>query len=798
MEQEPTSPKYHQNESIGNSQNQAIKVAPMITARQPRLQSWNHIFTGAWTLIAAMATAANLGLVQLMEYQAQSLFFELRGAVDPPTNVVILAIDEESLSVPKQYYQTDPQQYAYFAPLQAWPWKRSAYAQAIERLMAAGARSVALDVILTTPSSYGAADDRRLAQVLHRYPGRVTLAAVYEQVEMLQGSLTQLAQPERLFWTQPISIGFVNFPLEIDGKVHRFSSEFPKLLAQKEREKIADFDAIKVAIPSFDEAAVAAAELNYSTAKAEHIYFYGATGTFKQIPFWYVLDPVNWNTFLQQGKFFKDKIVIVGATAASLQDFHGTPFSQSWLYPEQMSGVEIHANAIATLLEGRAIKQVFPNPKAQGLFVLLLMSATGFLLTIFKQASTRFIGANAIAITWCGFSYFCFVYGKLILPTALPVVAIALSGFSYVAVGGISDSWKKRRLRRNSQPSESSFPVEEIVSQQDDTQERLRKRELVTIGRIIGGHYKIIKVLASGGFSETYISEDWQRPGNPRCVVKQLSPANNHPKHLQLARRLFKLEAETLEKLGTHAQIPRLFAYFEEDEEFYLVQELIVGHSLSRELRPGKPILEAAVIQILLDLLQTLQFVHSNNVIHRDIKPSNIIRRHSDGKLVLIDFGAVKEVSTQILEHEGQTRYTVGIGTLGYAPNEQCAGRAKFTSDIYAVGMTAIKALTGLAPHELEVSETGEILWTHKTQVSPQLSAILSKMVLYDFTMRYQSASEVLKALEELVSSTTSLDEGDLSTNTSSTDDLDTPTALWLGVTEEVSQSSSKPPQLPQ
>jgi serine/threonine protein kinase len=176
----------------------------------------------------------------------------------------------------------------------------------------------------------------------------------------------------------------------------------------------------------------------------------------------------------------------------------------------------------------------------------------------------------------------------------------------------------------------------------------------------------------------------------------------------------------------------------------------------------GRAIDEIAAIKIVRDLLQTLTFVHKNNVIHRDIKPSNIIRRHSDGKLVLIDFGAVKEVSTKQLDTQEQTPFTIGIGTQGYAPSEQCFGRPHYSSDIYAVGMVGIKALTGIAPRELERDANGEIKWGDaygsklRSQVSISLAKILSKMVLDDFKQRYQSALEALedlKAFEDVVNS---------------------------------------------
>ena len=781
MAQDPTAPLTKQHASAANSRSKATKTTSTLVAQQSsRLARLSHIVTGVCTLAAAIATATNLGLVQLMESKAQSLFFELRGPVAPPENIVIVAIDEPSLSQ-KQYYQQDPHKYAYLEPLKAWPWKRTAYAEVIERLISAGARSVALDVILDAPSSYGTADDQRLAQVLQRYRDRVTLAAEYTDGEMHQGNSIQLTQPEPLLRTEPIKIGSVNFPLEPDGKIHRLASEYTKQLIQDYGQQAQDFDVLRLPIPSFDEAALQSAQINPS--RGSYIYFYGPQGTFKQISFADVIDPNNWNSYLQQGKYFKDKIVLIGGTAQSQQDFHPTPLSESWRYPNPMSGVEIHANAIATLMQGRALAQAVPNLPLRGVLVLVEIAGAGMLLSRLKKGLTRLIWVTGIVIAWGGISYVSFVHGRL-MPTAVPVLAIALSGFSYLATGSFNNHLRKLHLRRTLERHLDSPVVQEIISQQDDLQDLLRERELAIFGKVIGGHYKIVKVLGSGGFSETYIAQDTRRPSNPLCVVKQLRPANKKPQHLELARRLFQLEAETLERLGTHDQIPRLFAHFEEDEEFYLVQELVVGHPLSQELQRGKPMLEAKVIQILQDLLQILDFVHTHNVIHRDIKPSNIIRRYSDGKLVLIDFGTVKEVTTGS-EGEGKTSFTIGIGTEGYAPNEQCAGRPRFNSDIYAVGIIGIKALTGVPPQEFQVDpKTGEFLWQDKAQVSPELAAILSKMVLHDFTRRYQSVSEVRLALDDLLFST-SLD--DLPTNILSAEDFDNSTAPWEGATGRLS-----------
>ncbi len=269
------------------------------------------------------------------------------------------------------------------------------------------------------------------------------------------------------------------------------------------------------------------------------------------------------------------------------------------------------------------------------------------------------------------------------------------------------------------------------------------------LGRTLRGRYEIIKHLGTG-FSETYLALDKDLPGKPYCIVKQLKPQLRDPFVLQTATRLFETEAQVLYKLGNHDQIPRLSAHFEENGEFYLVQEFINGDILSNDIIPGKQWSEDKVINFLQDILKILEFVHQQNIIHRDIKPSNIIRRTSDGKLVLIDFGAVKEkISTLKPNSQGKT---VPIGTPGYVPSEQAIGNPEFNSDIYALGITAIQALTGILPKQLPKNpETHEVVWRDLVQVKPQLADILDKMVRYDSRKRYQSVNEVSQALSSLV-----------------------------------------------
>jgi serine/threonine protein kinase len=286
------------------------------------------------------------------------------------------------------------------------------------------------------------------------------------------------------------------------------------------------------------------------------------------------------------------------------------------------------------------------------------------------------------------------------------------------------------------------------------------------IGKVISGRYQIIQALGNGGFGETFLAEDLQLPDHQKCVVKRLQPTSSDTFVLEIASRLFETEARVLHKLGSHDRIPRLLAHFEEDHQFYLVQELIDGYELTNEIisieraADGYPVgrmNESQAIAFLIDVLETLIFVHQQGAIHRDIKPANLMRRRTDGKLVLIDFGAVKQVGTAVVSAIGST---IAIGTDGYMPNEQAIGKPRPCSDLYAVGAIAVQGLTGVAPNLLsENLETGELAWRtspnhaalkYRANVSDELATIIDKLVKYDFRDRYQSAEVVLTDLRKL------------------------------------------------
>ncbi|MBW4601479.1 MAG: serine/threonine protein kinase [Calothrix sp. FI2-JRJ7] len=274
------------------------------------------------------------------------------------------------------------------------------------------------------------------------------------------------------------------------------------------------------------------------------------------------------------------------------------------------------------------------------------------------------------------------------------------------------------------------------------------------LGKVLYRRYQIVQSLGAGVFGQTYIAVDIDHPENPKCVVKQLKVTNFHPSHLETLRLRFLTETETLKQLGHHNQIPELIACFEENERFYLVQEFIEGHALTAELPTNNNFSyfwnENEVIKFLMDVLEILDFVHSNGVIHCDVKPENLIRRVSDGKLVLIDFGSIQPVDfgtdTEL------PIYRIPVTSLGYIPPEQFIGQTQLSSDIYALSMIAIQALTGLTPLQLQVDpRSNEIIWrTKETQVSHYLAMVISRMIRYSHKNRFQTVAEVYQALQQI------------------------------------------------
>ncbi|MBS3026469.1 MAG: protein kinase [Dolichospermum sp. DET50] len=256
--------------------------------------------------------------------------------------------------------------------------------------------------------------------------------------------------------------------------------------------------------------------------------------------------------------------------------------------------------------------------------------------------------------------------------------------------------------------------------------------------------YRAIKPIGQGGFGRTFLAVDEDKPSKPPCVIKQFFPQAQGTNRVQKAIELFNQEAVQLDELGQHSQIPALLAYCNQDDRQYLVQEFIDGLNLSQELEQNGAFNETQIRQLLNDLLLVLQFCHSKQVIHRDIKPENIIRRHSDRKLVIVDFGAAKSATGTALNRTGTS-----IGSPEYVAPEQMRGKALFASDIYSLGVTCINLLTERSPFDSYDTHNAAWIWGQylKTPVSKELSQVIDKMIESIPSHRYQTVNEVLQDL---------------------------------------------------
>ena len=257
---------------------------------------------------------------------------------------------------------------------------------------------------------------------------------------------------------------------------------------------------------------------------------------------------------------------------------------------------------------------------------------------------------------------------------------------------------------------------------------------------LLKNRYRALGLIGQGGFGRTFKGVDESDFSKPYCAIKQFW-VESHCRNKEKAAELFEQEAQRLQVLGEHTNIPTLNDYFVAAAEQYLVQEFIGGDNLEG-LSTAGAWSEAKVRQLLRDLLPIIQFVHDRQVVHRDIKPENIVRRQSDCALVLVDFGAAK-VATD--------KTGTVIGSAAYTAPEQLKGKAVFASDLYSLGVTCIHLLTQVHPFDLYNSGENEWKWRDYLEqpVSDRLGNILDKMLEGATNKRYQSAREILQDLQK-------------------------------------------------
>ena len=290
--------------------------------------------------------------------------------------------------------------------------------------------------------------------------------------------------------------------------------------------------------------------------------------------------------------------------------------------------------------------------------------------------------------------------------------------------------------------------------------ERLEAISGIQPGQKLSDRYLIIRQLGQGGFGRTYLAEDANRFQEP-CVLKEFSPQVQTPYILQKAEELFQREAGVLYKLQ-HPQIPRFRELFRVNINgkgyLFLVQDYVEGQTyraiLETRKQHGSRFSEMEANQLLLSILPVLEYIHRQGVIHRDIAPDNLMLRQADQLPMLIDFGGVKQVAANVASQyyqPGAVTPNSGatlLGKVGYAPPEQMmSGNVYPHSDLYALAATILVLLTGKEPQELIDPLTLNWNWRQQVNLSPNLGLVLDRMLAQQQGQRYQSAEQVLIAL---------------------------------------------------
>lgn len=261
---------------------------------------------------------------------------------------------------------------------------------------------------------------------------------------------------------------------------------------------------------------------------------------------------------------------------------------------------------------------------------------------------------------------------------------------------------------------------------------------------ILLARYKIDVVLGGGGQGAVYRARDLNFPEAKRMVaVKEMLVSPGDPSMRASSLKTFQREANILATLS-HAAIPRIYDFFDQNDRAYLVMEYINGSDLEAILHKTKKLPMEKILEWSIDLCDVLHYLHSQSepIIFRDMKPANVMI-DSQGKVRLIDFGIAKVFVSGV-------KGTM-IGTEGYSAPEQYRGNANPLSDIYSLGATLHHVITRKDPRlEPPFSFAERPMHEYNPDVTPQLQAIVEKALQFEPENRWQSCGEMKTAFEQL------------------------------------------------
>ena len=406
--------------------------------------SWGEIFT-----------IDSSFFIRWADYSIEEMFFRQRGKHTPPPEIVILAIDESSLNVSDQVGEEELAKNPRLATLKSWPWPRRVHGWAVEQLVQAGAKTIAFDIAFDAQSAHGIEDDLAFQKSLHRYPGRVVLAAQHEKVTLGAGqSYARVSTPLEIFQAAGNRIGLVNLDYQhaINQQIFRLSG----------KESIDKSD-ISYALDSLKQKGIEIKTFAFSIVQKEiprkdlDINYSGPKNTYPTYSYSALFDPLLLKNNLKSGAVFKDKIVLVGGTAEILQDIHNTPFGF-------MPGIEIHANILGTILQGNDIKKT--DRFYSSILIILLGLLAGLLIRSSDNILKKIIISLSLLVLTLSTGYFIFLQQWMLPISGLLGTIFVISALD-ILITSVQEQLGRLRLKKILEVRVSKPVLEEILSKPD-------------------------------------------------------------------------------------------------------------------------------------------------------------------------------------------------------------------------------------------------------------------------------------------------------------------------------------------
>ena len=420
-------------------------------------------------IVAGLATVALVvsGSFDGLEYWALSQLFERRGARPPTSSIVIVTIDESTFA------ELDMQ----------WPFPRALHAELLTKLAAGHPSAIGVDLIFDTPSSRGPADDAALGAAVARAGNVILGAAVAEDIQPFYRRET-LNQPLAVIRRGAAGVAPVNMYPDADGEIRRVP-----LALDLGGERIPALDAQLHAL-------VAKAGMPVSplpSGRSALINFRGGPRTYPWVSYYRVMNgevPVE---------YFKDKIVLIGPTTEILHDQFPTAFARGG----DMPGVEVHANALETLLRGNPIREV---PRALSTSLAVVAAVLGSILVVRLHAFRALLAAMGLWLALILAAYASFALMDVWMRVMAPSLALVLGYGATVVESFVREQRERRRLSQFFSPD----VVREVVRHKDEGSLTTSRRMVTVLFSDIRGFTSISEKLEPEQVAEMlreYLSE---------------------------------------------------------------------------------------------------------------------------------------------------------------------------------------------------------------------------------------------------------------------------------------------------